>query len=86
MDADVRQALFIGTFPAGIVYADRRVKKGRDYKEVAFLSYATLVLSETVPGSDLLPAIREHAASIQAREGEAFQVSASGQTVLLGGN
>jgi hypothetical protein len=77
--------LFIGTFPAGISYADRAVEEHGDYKAVAFLSYETLELEVRAKRSPLLALVREHAKTIQARRGEQYQVSASGQTVLLGG-
>lgn len=77
-------ALFIGVFPAGIGYADTRREEHDDYVTVAFLSYRTLELEIRKPKSDLLPEIRKHAATIQARRGEQYQVSC-GQTVRLGG-
>jgi hypothetical protein len=76
--------LFIGVYPTGIVYADKRVEDHGNYKKVAFLSYRTLELEISVPDSDLLDAIVEDAKTIQARKGEHFQVSTSGQTVILG--
>src|SRR5262249_42141551 len=36
------------------------------------------------PRSDLLPEVKAHAATIQARRGEQYQYTSSGQTVLLG--
>jgi hypothetical protein len=77
-------ALFIGIFPAGISYCDRTKEEHGDYKRVAFLSYATLELDVYAPRSPLLPRIQEHAAGLQARRGEEFQVSTSGQTITLG--
>lgn len=74
--------LFVGVFPAGIVYADRQ----RDHKTVALLSYATLVLHWRAEVDDELKAeIERNAATLQARRGEQFEVSATGQTVMLGG-
>lgn len=77
--------LFIGTFPAGIVYADRRREEHGDYQRVAFLPYSTLEL-ETNPKAhkQLARQVAEHAATIQARRGEQFQISTCGQTVTLG--
>lgn len=80
--------LFIGVFPAGLVYADRHREEHGDYVTLAFLPYATLKLewrraSSNIPRA-LWNEIKEHAIGIQARRGEAFQVSATGQTVLLG--
>ena len=74
--------LFVGVFPAGLVYADRR----RNYETVAFLSYATLQLHWRAEVDDELKAeIERSAARLQARRGEQFEVSATGQTVMLGG-
>ena len=79
------QRLFIGVFPTGISYADRTREEHGDYKRLAFLSYRTLELEwyDEVP-SDLAKQIIADAASIQARRGELFQVSTSGQFVKLG--
>lgn len=80
-----RDRLFIGLFPAGIVYCDTSREEAGDYKRIAFMSYAKLDLEIDDPKSDLLGLIREAAAKIQARRGESFVVSGCGQTVLLGG-
>jgi hypothetical protein len=81
----VESRLFIGVFPAGISYADRTVERHGDYKRLAFLSYATLrLVIETDCPKGLRPAIVAHAATLQARKGEQFEVSTCGQTVLLG--
>jgi hypothetical protein len=77
--------LFIGVFPAGISYADRTKEEDGDYKKIAFLPYRSLELEIHAPRSELLPQIKEHAATIQARRGELFEVSTCGQTVKLGG-
>lgn len=80
------QRLFIGIYPAGIAYADRAVERNGDYHCVAFLAYDTLHLSIRSSCPKVLrPEIEAHAATIQARRGESFQVSTSGQTVRLGG-
>lgn len=77
--------LFIGLYPAGIVYADSWVEVHGDYAKLAFLSYERLVLDvEPRCKGALLKEVLEHSASIQARAGEQFVVSGSGQTVLLG--
>jgi hypothetical protein len=77
--------LFIGIFPAGIVYADRRREECGDYQRVAFLPYRSLQL-EINPRAhkQLAKQAVQHAATIQARRGEQFQISSSGQTVTLG--
>lgn len=77
--------LFIGVFPAGLVYADRHKKEHGDYKRVAFLPYKSLVL-EPAKGvnRELLRQAAEHAATIIACRGERFQISSCGQCVVLG--
>lgn len=77
--------LFIGVFPAGLVYADRHNEEHGDYKRVAFLPYRSLVL-EPAKGANrqLLKQAAKHAAIITARRGERFQVSSTGQYVVLG--
>jgi hypothetical protein len=82
---DKEAALFIGLYPAGIVYADKRREVHRDWKRVAFMSYRKLLLEVDDEYSDLLPLIKEHAAQIQALKGCEYTVSTCGQTVLLGG-
>lgn len=77
--------LFIGVFPCGLVYCDTQIEVNRDYKRIAFLPYSTLALEMDDPKSVLMPEIKEHAAKIAARCGQAFQVSQCRQTVMLGG-
>jgi hypothetical protein len=82
---DAQDRLFIGIFPTGISYADRTVERCGDYKRLAFLSFATLrLVIETDCPKALKPAIVADAAAIQARKGEQFEVSSSGQTEWLG--
>lgn len=77
--------LFVGVYPAGIVYADRQREKAGDYARCAFLGFADLVLTIEPDCPDALRLqITEDAAAIQRRRGEAFQVSTAGQTVTLG--
>ncbi len=82
--------LFIGVFPAGLTYCDRRRAARGDYLRLAFLPYSTLNLEWAggkgvfgVP-DDLRQRIETHAAGMAARRGQRFQTAASGQTVLLG--
>jgi hypothetical protein len=76
--------LFIGVYPAGLVYADRGREEHGDYARLAFLSYRTLTLDFS-PGSEAFRAVIEaHAAKVQAKRGERFEVSTCGQSVLLG--
>jgi hypothetical protein len=70
--------LFIGTFPTGIVYADRQKEEHGDYQLVAFLPYGSLA------NKRLAESAAEHAATIQARKGQRFQISTCGQTIVLG--
>lgn len=77
--------LFIGVFPCGLSYADRWTEQHGDYKRLAFLPYSTLVLQvEPDCPPDLRTEIETDAATIIARRGQPFQVSACGQTVTLG--
>lgn len=78
--------LFIGVYPAGIVYADRATTVDGDYARIAFLPYSTLQLewSKGQFPPELCRQIVEHAATIAARRGQPFEVSSSGQTVVLG--
>lgn len=77
--------LFIGVFPGGIAYADRHRERNCDYARLAFLPYDTLQL-EVEPDcpADLRTPIEDHAATVQARRGQEFRISAAGQTVWLG--
>ena len=79
------QRLFIGNYPEGIVYADRFVEEHGDYKRLAFLSYRTLTLELSPHVPDFLrERIEEDAAAIQARSGQQYQISGSGQSIQLG--
>jgi len=79
------ERLFIGVYPAGIVYADRKKEEHGDYKRLAFLPYDTLELDikKGVPAS-LRKEILAHAMRIQSMKGQPFSTSASGSTVMLG--
>lgn len=78
------ERLFIGLYPAGIVYADRGATENGDYRRCGFLPYDTLVLEVTKWAGSLRQEIEAHAETIQRRRGEAFEVSSCGQTVRLG--
>jgi len=79
------EALFVGCYPAGIVYGNRARDIGGDYQRCGFLSYGTLELDiEDGCPARLRPLIEAHASDLQARDGEDYQVSGVGQTVLLG--
>lgn len=79
------EALFIGVYPTGLVYADRRRERNGDYVRAAYLNYRTLNL-EVAPDcpEGLLPNILAHARVIQQRIGEKFQIDQCGHTVVLG--
>lgn len=80
------ERLFIGNFPAGIVYADRSREVAGDYAKCAFLPYDSLELEvDRACPPELRELIERHAASMQEQRGEDYQVSTSGQTVRLGG-
>jgi len=77
--------LFSGVFPTGIGYADRRVEEHGDYKWCALLLFSTLEIYWYKNCSpDLKERIIADAAKIQARKGEQYQISSSGQTITLG--
>lgn len=83
----MNERLFSGCYPCGIVYADRHREKHGDYARLAFLPYSTLELEiEADCPAELRVRIEADAAHIQSRRGERFQVSSSGQTVMLGGS
>lgn len=77
--------IFAGCFPTGVSYADREREEDGDYKRLAFLPYTTLVLAFQPDCPAWARAeIEADAATLQARAGEAYQVTTCGQTVLLG--
>lgn len=84
-ERETKDRLFVGIFPEGISYADREREEHGDYKRLAFLHFDTLEL-EIYPGcpEDLRERIIKDASTIQAKAGELYPVSTSGQTVLLG--
>lgn len=82
-DIRMRDPLFIGIYPTGIVYADKRIEKNGDYKKIAFLPYDTLEL-EVYCSSDLIQRIQDDAQGMIKRKGERYPISTSGQCVILG--
>lgn len=81
----MKDRLFIGVYPAGIVYSDRANESYGDYKRLAFLPYRELSLKlESDCPADIVGEIRFHAQSIIAQQGQKFFVSACQQTVTLG--
>lgn len=80
----INARLFIGKYPCGLVYADRSVEEGGDYKKLAFLPYHGLKLETYCPRTHpLYEAIKRDAATVQALAGQEYQVSSCGQTVRL---
>jgi hypothetical protein len=77
--------LFIGIHSTCVCYCDKSKEEDGDFKTIARLFFDALELKIYEPQSTLLPKIREHAAEIQVRKGQEFQVSGCGQTVILGG-
>jgi hypothetical protein len=77
--------IFAGVYPTGVVYSDRRREEDGDYARLAYLSFATLQLefAKSCP-KQLRAEIVQDAAKIQARQGNAYQVSTCGQSVILG--
>ncbi len=77
--------LFAGVFSTGISYADRECEEHGDYKRLAFLDFARLqlVIEKDCP-EDLADRIQEDAGKIIQRRGERYQISTSGQSVILG--
>jgi hypothetical protein len=79
------ERVFVGIFPTGVSYADRKRQVAGDYARLAFLSFDTLELTfQPDCPQQLRQEIIDDAATIQARKGEQFETSACGQTVLLG--
>lgn len=77
-------ALFIGAYPGGIVYADRTTRgPGFDYARVAFLPYDTLKL-EVQEDADPELVRRAKTDASQYKAGDKFEISATGQYVILG--
>jgi hypothetical protein len=75
----------MGVYPCGIVYSDRSREESGDYVKLAFLPYDTLNL-ELRPGvpDDLRALIEADASKMASKSGQQYQISSSGQTVLLG--
>jgi hypothetical protein len=81
----MQNRIFTGIFPGGIVYADRDVEEHGDFKKLAFLPYDTLQLDikADCPG-ELISEIVRSAAAVQAKRGEEFRISETGQSIVLG--
>lgn len=75
--------LFIGYMPAGIVYADRRIERGGDYKRLGFLCYDTLKLTVEPDCTIELRAKIERDAAFY-KPNQILQVGGRGQSITLG--
>lgn len=77
--------LFSGNYPCAVVYADRAVERGGDYRPLAMLPYDTLqMIYEKDCPAMWRPILEAKAAAMQARVGEQYQISTCGQYVILG--
>ena len=77
--------ILLATLATGIGYADRTREEHGDWKRLAILFFSDLRADiEPDCPADLESQIRSHMATIQARRGELYQVSTSGQTITLG--
>lgn len=79
------ERIFAGVYPNAIVYADRHREVNGDYKTLARLYFHNLELHvEKDCPAELRAEIESDAALYQARKGEQFRTSTTGQTVILG--
>ena len=80
---DFYDPLFIGVYPAGIVYSDRTREEYGDFKRLGFLSYSTLMLqiNDDCP-ADLSARIKTHAGNM--KHGQKFNIDSCGSFVILG--
>lgn len=79
------QALFVGVFPTGWGFADRRKERGGDWKRVAFLSFRTLKLElERDCPKDLLPLVTKFANEMEGRRGTLYRPATHGNPIVLG--
>jgi hypothetical protein len=77
--------LFVCVIGEGVVYSDWTREAGGDFARLARLSFGTLELDiEKDCPPELKAKIEQHAALIQSRRGEPYEVSATGQTITLG--
>lgn len=81
----MRDRIFCGVFPTGLVWADRCVEVQGDYKRLAYLCFATLehIIEPSCP-RELLPSILKDIEAVKAKRGMQYQTSTSGQSVTLG--
>lgn len=81
----ITDRVFCGIRPTGIIWADRERLSCGDYATLCFLPYRTLILEfqDDCP-AHLRPEIEATAAAVQAKRGTWYQITTSGQSVLLG--
>lgn len=85
MTAILDSRIFVGVYPACLVYADRSRQVDGDYAPLAKLHYSDLEagFAKDCP-ADLRRQIQAHMDGYIARRGEKLEISSSGQTVILG--
>jgi hypothetical protein len=77
--------VFCALFPVGVVWSDRFVDLDGDYKRLARMPYDTLELQfEADCPYELRAEVTSQAKFYQDRRGQEYQVTRSGQTVVLG--
>lgn len=79
------EELFSCVTATGIAFCDKSREVHGDYKKIAHLFFSDLRLNIYAPRSKLLPKIEEQVRELRAKAGQQYQVSSSGQTVILGG-
>lgn len=80
----MKDRLFVAVHATCLAYCDISREVNGDYLCVARLPYKSLELEVLEPKHDLLPEIKADAARLIARRGDKFEVSTSGQYVVLG--
>lgn len=82
---EISEKIFVGVVPTGIAYSDKTREVDGDYAKLAHLRFSDLELN-LYPGCSAAMAefIKANAAEIQAKAGEEFRISSSGQTITLG--
>ena len=75
--------LFIGHYPTGFVYANKRKEVSGDYKRVAYLNYDTLVLElEKDCPADLKALVEAHHKDVQKLRHTVYRIAGNMTTVL----
>jgi hypothetical protein len=75
--------VFCGCYPTGLVWSDKHNQKAGDYKRLAYLNYATLQLDvEKDCPEELATWIRESAAKVQAKRGQAYSIAGNASVIL----